>query len=74
MKRRKTLFLSEDAISRAEQVAAETGKTISSVIEERLLGLPLSHPLKEDFWPAPPLRPVKRPGDPRQRYLKRKHG
>lgn len=73
MKRRKTLSLSQRAIARGEQIAAESGKTLSAVVEEQLLTIPTVGTESEEFWAGPPLKPIKRPGDPRYEYLKRKH-
>ena len=74
MKRRKNLSLSPEAIARGEQIAAETGKSLSAVIEDQLLAIPAPRAAQEDYWPGPPLKPAGRRGDPRGEYLKRKHG
>jgi len=74
MKQRKSFSLSDKAIARGEQIAAETGKTLSAVIEEQLLAIPSAHAGSEEFWPGRALKPVKRPGDARCEFLKRKHG
>jgi hypothetical protein len=73
MKRRKTFLLSEDAIARPEQFAARSGKSVSPVIEEKLLGIPLSISSNDEFWPGPALQPKRRTGDAKFEYLKRKH-
>jgi hypothetical protein len=73
MKRRKTFLLSDDAITRAKQFAARNGKSVSAVIEEKLLGIRFSIPSNAEFWPGPALQPKKRTGDARFEYLKRKH-
>jgi hypothetical protein len=73
MKRRKNLSLSPKAIALGEQIAAETGKSLSAVIEEQLLAIPSPDHQGGDYWPKPALEPVERPGNPRTRYLKRKH-
>jgi hypothetical protein len=76
MKRRKTILLSEQVIARAERFAAESGKTLSSLVEEQLLTLPSINSQRdpeEDFWPGPALKPLKRSGNPRFEYLRRKH-
>jgi hypothetical protein len=74
MKRRKNLFLSAKAVARGEQIALETGRSLSAVVEEQLLAIPAPGVENEDYWPGPPMKPVSRPGDPRFEYLKRKHG
>ena len=74
MKRRKNLSLSSEAIARGEQIAAESGKSLSAVIEEQLMSIPISGADGEDYWRGPALRPLPRPGDRRANYLKRKHG
>ena len=74
MKRRKILSLSDQAIARGEQIAAESGKSLSAVIEEQLLAIPSAHAGSEEFWPGLALKPVKRPSDARYEFLKRNHG
>ena len=74
MKQRKSFFLSDLAIAHPVQFAAETGKSLSAVIEAHLLAIPSVHTGGEEFWPGPTLKPVKRPGDARHEFLKRKHG
>jgi hypothetical protein len=74
MKRRKNLFLSAKAIARGEEIAAETGKSLSAVVEEQLLTSPSPTVEPEEFWPAPALKPIKRANDPRYHYLKQKQG
>jgi hypothetical protein len=74
MKQRKSFSLSDKANARGEQVAAETGKSLSAVIEEQLLAIPSAHVASEEFWPGRALKLVKRPGDARYEFLKRKHG
>jgi len=43
-------------------------------IEEQLLAIPSANAGSEEFWPGRALKPVKRPGDARYEFLKRKHG
>lgn len=74
MKRRKNLSLSAEAIARGEQIAAEKGKSLSAIIEEQLLAIVTPNGKEEDYWPAPPMKRVAKPHDPRTAYLKRKHG
>ena len=74
MKRRKSFSLSDKAIARGEQIATESGKSLSSVIEEQLLAIPSAEAAHEEFWPGRGLKPVKRPGNSRYEFLKRKHG
>jgi len=74
MKQRKTFSLSNRAIAHGEQIAAETGKSLSAVIEAQLLAIPSARSGSEEFWPGRALKPVKRPGDARYEFLKRKHG
>jgi hypothetical protein len=74
MKRRKSFLLSDEAIARGEQVAAQSGKSFSALIEERLLAIPATNGAHEEFWRGPALKPVQRPGDSRSDFLKRKHG
>lgn len=74
MKTRKSLLLSREAIARGEQLAAERGQTLSAVIEAQLLAAPFSTDGPVHYWCGRPLRALKRPGDPRGTYLKRKHG
>ena len=74
MKQRKNLTLSAKAIARGEQMAAETGKSLSAVIEEQLLAIASPAKPEGDYWNGPALKPLKRPHDRRTQYLKRKHG
>lgn len=74
MKQRKSFSLSDKAIARAKQIAAETGKSLSAVIEEQLLAIPSADAKHEEFWAGHALKPVKRHGDARYEFLKRKHG
>ena len=74
MKRRKSFSLSDQAIARGKQIAAESGKSLSAVIEEQLLAIPSADVEHEEFWPGHALKPVKRFGDARYAFLKRKHG
>jgi hypothetical protein len=74
MKRRKTLSLSAQAIARGEEIAAEAGKSLSAVIEAQLMAIPAGGGASEEFWPGPPLKPIKRGRDARSEFLKRKHG
>jgi len=73
MKRRKSLSRSTRAIARGEQIAVEAGKSLSKVVEDQLLTIPSPEALHEDYWPGPALKPVRRPGDARYQFLKRKH-
>jgi hypothetical protein len=74
MKQRKNLYLSREAIARGQQLALETGKTLSAIVEAQLLAVPSMVSQPDDYWPGPHLRPLARPGDPRSNYLKLKHG
>ena len=74
MKLRKNLSLSKKAIARGEQIAAETGKSLSAIVEEQLLLVPLPGGNAQDYWSGAALKPVRRPSDKRMHYLKRKHG
>lgn len=74
MQRRKILSLSDKAIARGEQIAAETGRSLSALVEAQLLAIPSVTTEHEEFWPGRALKPVKRPGDARYEFLKRKHG
>jgi hypothetical protein len=74
MKRRKNLVLSPKAIARGEQLAAEKSTSLSQVIEDQLLAVPIGETADEEYWSGPALKPISRPGDPRHQYLKRKHG
>jgi hypothetical protein len=74
MKRRKTVSLSAQAIARGERIAAEAGKSLSAVIEAQLMATPTGGATSEDFWPGPAVKPIKRSGDARYEFLKRKHG
>ena len=74
MKQRKSFSLSDRAIAHGERIAAETGTSLSAVIEAQLLAIPSTHAGREEFWPGRALKPVKRPGDARYEFLKRKHG
>lgn len=74
MKRRISLSLSAKAVARGEQIAAETGKSLSAVVEAQLLAIRSPEATMEEFWPKPALKPIRRPGDARYEYLKRKHG
>ena len=55
-------------------LAAETGKSLSAVIEAQLLATPSAAGVGDDYWPGPTLKPLSRPGDARSTYLKRKNG
>ena len=74
MKQRKNLTLSSKAVARGEQIAAETGKSLSAVVEAQLMAIPAPGAKGEDYWPGPALKPLARRGDRRSLYLKRKHG
>ena len=74
MKRRKNLLLSSEAIARGQQVAQETGRSLSAVVEEQLLSIRIAKAGPEDYWSGPALRPVQRAEDERFAYLRRKHG
>ena len=52
MKRRKNLYLSPKAIARGEQIAAETGKSLSAVVEQQLLAIVAPEGTQEDYWPG----------------------
>jgi hypothetical protein len=73
MKQRKNLTLSAKAVARGEQIAAETGKSLSAVIEEQLLAAPDPGKDSTDYWTGPALKPISRPRDARSRFLSRKH-
>ncbi len=74
MKLRKNLSLSPESVAKGRQLAAETGKSLSAVIEAQLLATVSTAAVGEDYWPGPALKPLSRPRDPRSAYLKRKHG
>jgi hypothetical protein len=74
MKQRKDLLLSREAIARGEQLAQESRRSLSAVVEAQLLGAPCPGPQPEEHWPGPALKPLARPGDARARYISRKHG
>jgi hypothetical protein len=74
MKMRKNLLLDERAVSRGEQAARERNLSLSALVEKQLLSIPRLRKEEEDeFWPGPPGKPVRRQGDPRYDYLRRKH-
>ena len=73
MKVRKNLSLSTRALAKGEQIAVESGKSLSAVIESQLLAIPAARADAEEYWSGPALKPVKRPHDPRYQFLKRKH-
>ena len=74
MKRRKSLLLSKRAITLGERVAAQSGKSLSALVEEQLLALPSPETEAEEFWTGPALKPLRRCGDARSEFLRRKHG
>ena len=74
MKLRKNLSLSAESVARGRQLAVETGKSLSAIIEAQLLAVPSDTSEPEDYWSGPALKPLSRPGDARSAYLKRKHG
>ena len=74
MKLRKNLLLSSEAVARGRQLAAESQKSLSAVIEAQLLAAPSGHGKGDEYWPGPALKPLSRPRDARSAYLKRKHG
>lgn len=74
MKLRKNLSLSAESVARGRQLAGESGKSLSAVIEAQLLAAPSVGAGADDYWPGPALKPLSRPGNPRSAYLKRKHG
>jgi hypothetical protein len=74
MKLRKNLSLSAESVAKGERIAAETGKSLSAVIEAQLLAAPSGDDTVGDYWSGPALKPIVRRGDPRGAYLKRKHG
>jgi hypothetical protein len=74
MKLRKNLSLSAESVAKGRQIAAETGKSLSAVIEGQLLAAPSEADVQGEYWPGPALKPLGRPGEARSAYLKRKHG
>jgi hypothetical protein len=74
MKLRKNLSLSPESVARGRQLAAETGTSLSAVIEAQLLAAPSAADARDDYWPGPALKALSRPADSRGAYLKRKHG
>ena len=74
MKLRKNLLLSREAVARGEELALETGRSLSGVVEAQLLNAPTAGAESEEYWPRPALKPLARRGDARAGYLKRKHG
>ena len=77
MKVRKNITLSKEAVARGERLAAERATSLSQIIEDQLLAVPVQGGGLEavtDYWPGPGLKPLPRAGDPRSAYLKRKHG
>jgi len=74
MKLRKNLSLSPESVARGRQLAAETGRSLSAVIEAQLLATPSAAGAGDEYWPGPALKALSRPGDARSAYLKRKHG
>lgn len=74
MKRRKNLSLSPKAIARGQQIAEETGRSLSAIVEEQLLAIRSPGAGPEEYWPGPALKPVERADDRRTAYLRRKHG
>ncbi len=73
MKVRKNLSLSRKAVAKGEQVAVESGRSLSAVIESQLLAIPTEKAEAEAYWSGPALKPVERRDDPRYQFLKRKH-
>ena len=69
----KDLTLSPRAVARGEQIAVETGKSLSAVIEAQLLAIPTPGKGSEDYWPGPAFKRISRPGDRRSQYLNAKH-
>src|SRR5258706_11530688 len=57
MKRRKNLCLSPKAIARGEQLAAEKSTSLSQVIEQQLLSVPVGDAGAEEYWSGPALKP-----------------
>ena len=72
MKRRKNLFLNQEAVARGERAARERNVSLSALVEKHLLSIP-SLAQEEEFWPGPPGKPLRRRGDPRYEHLRRKH-
>ena len=73
MKTRKNLLLSSEAVARGERAAAARSTSLSKLVEEQLLSVPLEEAGAEEYWPGPPLKPISRPKDRRHDYWKRKH-
>jgi len=73
MKLRKNLSLSTESVAKGRQLAAETGKSLSAVIEAQLLATVSTAGVGGDYGPGPPLKPLSRPRDARSACLKRKH-
>ena len=74
MKARKNLYLSVEAVARGERLAKGSQTSLSELVEKQLLQIPEMPGANEEFWPGPPLRPLRRKNDPRAAYLIRKHG
>lgn len=72
MKLRKNLLLDANAVARGERAAHERNLSLSALVEKHLLSIPTLAE-ETEFWPGPPGKPLKRPGDPRSEYLRRKH-
>lgn len=73
MKVRKSLYLDRQAVDAGERAAARVADgSLSQLVEKQLLSLrSASEP--EHFSPHTG-KPIRRSGDPRHQYLKRKHG
>ena len=69
MKMRKDLSLSPESVAKGRQLGAEAGKSLSAAILASS-----SAGAVDDYWHGPALKPLSRPGDARDAYLKRKHG
>ena len=74
MKLRKNLSLSPESVAKGSQLAVETGRRLSAVIEAQLLATPSAAAVEDHYWPGPALKPLSRPCDARNAYLKREHG
>jgi hypothetical protein len=71
MKIRKNLLLSAQAVRCGSRLAARRGTSLSEVVERELLSASTEQE-EPDYWPRP-TKPVRRAGDRRFDYLRRKH-
>ena len=69
----KNLYLSVEAVARGERLAKGSQTSLSELVEKQLLQIPELAGGKEEFWPGPSLKPLRRKNDPRAQYLARKH-